>query len=105
MTRVSFCDREQLTLIPGAGVMPLTSLTDALSRFFGESFIQFCLQAMVFVEVQCREHGQAGVIDRVGCVGNGTQLRIVVFSELENVVRIAAAGRTASLLANWRTHC
>lgn len=62
---------------------------------------------MVFVgNVQCREHGQAGVIDRVGCVGNGTQLRIDGFSELENVGQDRwRAGRTASSLANWRTHC
>ena len=73
-------------------VVSLASLTSALFVFFGESFIQLCFQEIVS-NVQCREHGQADAIDRVCLLGNGTHLRVDVFSEFHNVLGIAAAPR------------
>lgn len=60
-----------------------------------------------FGNVQCRERGQAGVIGRVGCVGTGADLRIDVFCELRNRVRIAAAQverKVERLLENLDPH-
>ena len=119
MTNLALCHREQLPLEPAPRLVSLASLTSALSIFFGEWLprlvhfpherikgiglfrcLLFARRFLLFAFQLCfqefvgyshgREHSQLLAIGRVGFVGNRTHRRIDVFSELQNVVGIAA---------------